>query len=225
MTYIIQNNEKRPAPRVINGVSIRPTPEVLAAHGLLPYDDSNSTPPEYDPATHKLSHGGYDAQGRDIWIVTDLTPEELEARAEAQRRQIESEIPVAVLKEQLRAGVDPDDITAEQIPDLVSLYPQYRVGVAVTATQILAIGRNTLVRVVQDHTTQADWDPLTTEALYQVLAPEEPGSDYPAWQPWGGNPANLYSIGARVSHGGKNWESTLDGNHWEPGSGTGWVEI
>jgi hypothetical protein len=49
------------------------------------------------------------------------------------------------------------------------------------------------------------------------------GAGYPAWvQPTGGHDA--YHLGDRVSHDGKNWESTIDANVWEPGV-HGWVEI
>ena len=42
-----------------------------------------------------------------------------------------------------------------------------------------------------------------------------PGDDYPAWvQPTGSHDA--YQAGDRVTHNGKNWESDVDGNSWEP---------
>ncbi len=53
--------------------------------------------------------------------------------------------------------------------------------------------------------------------------PTEPPTGYPAWvQPLGGHDA--YPLGARVSHNGKNWESTIAANVWAPGV-YGWVEI
>ena len=50
----------------------------------------------------------------------------------------------------------------------------------------------------------------------------EPGDDYPAWvQPTGSHDA--YQQGDRVTHDGRNWESDVDGNSWEPPEQ--WTEI
>lgn len=75
------------------------------------------------------------------------------------------------------------------------------------------------------------WVPVEGELweLVRVLAgewedPVEEG--YAAWKPWtSGLNGDLYQVGDRVSHGGKNWEATLGNNHWTPDSGTGWREI
>jgi len=53
--------------------------------------------------------------------------------------------------------------------------------------------------------------------------PEPPPDEWPAWKPWDGNNANLYQVGAKVSHNGKRWVSNTPNNHWEPGV-FGWVE-
>lgn len=53
--------------------------------------------------------------------------------------------------------------------------------------------------------------------------PQPEPSGYPAWkQPTGGHDA--YKKGDKVSHKGKNWQSTIDANVWEPGA-YGWVEV
>ncbi len=49
------------------------------------------------------------------------------------------------------------------------------------------------------------------------------GGGYPAWvQPTGAQ--DDYDLGARVSHNGQNWESTVNANVWEPGV-FGWITI
>ena len=49
-----------------------------------------------------------------------------------------------------------------------------------------------------------------------------PGDDYPAWvQPTGSHDA--YQQGDRVTHDGRNWESDVDGNSWEPPEQ--WTEV
>ena len=52
------------------------------------------------------------------------------------------------------------------------------------------------------------------------------GDTYPAWTAWtSGLNEDLYQVGDRVSHNGSDWEATLGNNYWEPGSGTGWVQL
>lgn len=54
-------------------------------------------------------------------------------------------------------------------------------------------------------------------------APDEPEPTYPAWvQPTGAHDA--YVLDDRVTHAGKAWESTANGNVWEPGV-SGWREV
>ena len=49
-----------------------------------------------------------------------------------------------------------------------------------------------------------------------------PGDDYPAWvQPTGSHDA--YQQGDRVTHDGRNWESDIDSNVWEPPEQ--WTEV
>lgn len=77
-----------------------------------------------------------------------------------------------------------------------------------------------LYRVVQSHTSQADWTPDIVPALYTKVA--KPGEEWPEWvQPTGAQDA--YAKGAKVSHNSKHWVSNVDGNVWEPGV-YGWDE-
>lgn len=78
----------------------------------------------------------------------------------------------------------------------------------------------TLYKVLQDHTSQADWTPDITTSLYaKVLIPD--ASVIPEWeQPESTNP---YGKGDKVTHNGKTWVSDVDNNVWEPGV-YGWTE-
>lgn len=72
---------------------------------------------------------------------------------------------------------------------------------------------------VQSHTTQADWRPDATPALWKRVYEGE----WPGWvQPTGAHDA--YAAGAKVTHGGKRWTSDVDSNVWEPGV-YGWTEF
>lgn len=108
-----------------------------------------------------------------------------------------------------------DDDQAESVS---VLFPEWAVGV------MYAVGDRRqydglLYRCVQAHTSQADWTPDVVPALWVRASTEE----WPEWvQPTGAHDA--YNTGDKVSHNGKHWVSTMDGNVWEPGV-AGWDEV
>ena len=69
-----------------------------------------------------------------------------------------------------------------------------------------------LYKCVQAHTSQEDWTPDATPALWVRIWVEE----WPEWvQPIGA--VDAYAAGAKVAHNGQRWISTVDANVWEPG--------
>ena len=75
------------------------------------------------------------------------------------------------------------------------------------------------VNAGQGHTIQADWAPGKAASLFSLTA--NPADKWPEWiQPTGAH--NAYAKGAKVTHKGKRWVSTADGNVWAPGA-YGWV--
>ena len=75
-----------------------------------------------------------------------------------------------------------------------------------------------LYKCIQPHTSQEDWKPSQTKALWVVVSLEE----FPEWvQPTGAHDA--YAKGDKVSHIGKHWQSSIDANVYEPP--TMWDEI
>ena len=101
----------------------------------------------------------------------------------------------------------------------VALYPAWREGVEYKTGQRVRHD-GTLYKVLQDHTSQADWTPDAAPSLFaKVLIPDP--DVIPEWeQPGSTNP---YSKGDKVTHNGKTWVSNIDGNVWEPGV-YGWNE-
>lgn len=98
------------------------------------------------------------------------------------------------------------------------LYPVWAENISVSVNDRYQYN-NKLYRCVQAHTTQADWTPDKTPALWVEVSLEE----FPEWkQPAGAHDA--YAKGDKVKHNGKKWESTVDANVWEPGV-YGWSEI
>lgn len=108
-------------------------------------------------------------------------------------------------------------LTDEDALQAVELYPAWQTGTAYSVNDRIR-HNSILYRCVQAHTSQADWTPDITPALWTKVSIEE----YPEWiQPTGAQDA--YRIGDKVSHKGKHWINTLDYNTYEPGV-YGWNE-
>ena len=121
-----------------------------------------------------------------------------------------------------------DDETAVTVP---SLFTPWTVGEAVNVGDRRYYATR-LYKVVQAHTTQADWTPDVTPALWAVLwdpgeagTIDDPGDTYPEWvQPTGAHDA--YNTGDRVTYNGRVYESTMDGNTWSPDAyPQGWEDL
>ena len=124
-------------------------------------------------------------------------------QAYAYRRKIEA-----------AAALQDDEAALESI----DLYPKWEAGRYMNAGERYRYD-GILYRVVQSHTTQADWTPDIVPALFVVVSLES----FPEWvQPTGAHDA--YNKGDKVSYNGKHWESAVDGNVWQPGV-YGWDEI
>ena len=115
-------------------------------------------------------------------------------------------------------------LTDEDALDAVELYPAWKTDTDYKAkTDDAPADRirygETLYRCVQSHTSQADWTPDITPALWTVVSLEE----WPEWkQPAGAHDA--YMKGDKVSHNGKHWVCDMDYNTYEPGV-YGWTTM
>ena len=110
-----------------------------------------------------------------------------------------------------------DDVT---IVEHANQFPEWQADVSYAQSDIVSYGGK-LYRCNQAHTSQADWTPDTAVSLWKQIG--DPTVEYPEWsQPLGAFDA--YAAGAKVSHNGKNWVSTVDNNVWEPGV-YGWDEV
>jgi hypothetical protein len=109
--------------------------------------------------------------------------------------------------------LDPAELDPAEIPAVAAVYPDWEPDQAYAVNRVLN-HNGVLVRVIQAHTSQADWLPDATPALYTVFRP--PGAVTDWVQPQGGHDA--YVAGAEVMHNGTHWVNTHgDGNVWEPG--------
>lgn len=93
----------------------------------------------------------------------------------------------------------------------VELFPMWAIGKAYAVSDRTQYN-GTLYKCVQAHTSQADWMPDATPALWVVVSIDE----YPEWvQPTGAHDA--YNTGDKVSYNGKHYICTADANVYAPG--------
>lgn len=109
-------------------------------------------------------------------------------------------------------------LTDEQAMEVATVYPKYAVGKTYKADEMFTYGVNEvgdpqLYRVVQGHTSQADWTPDKTPALYTPIGLNDAG--YPVWsQPTGAHDA--YNVGDVVDYNGTLYKSLINGNIHSP---------
>ena len=120
------------------------------------------------------------------------------------------------------------DSNLEDMLEVPSVFPTYKVGQAYKTKDVFRHGENPvgdaqLYQVLQDHVSAAEWTPDTATSLYKKIGVTENG--YPEWvQPLGASDA--YNIGDIVDYNGTLYESTIDGNVWDPVSyPAGWKAV
>lgn len=111
-----------------------------------------------------------------------------------------------------------DLLTDDAALDLPNAFPRWTTGKAYIVGERVRYEEK-LYKCVQAHTSQADWTPPLTPALWTEVSPE---GVIPDWkQPTGAQDA--YNAGDKVKHNSKIWVSTVNSNVWEPGV-YGWTE-
>ena len=99
----------------------------------------------------------------------------------------------------------------------VELFPTWVVGKAY-AVNDRAQYNGTLYKCIQAHTSQDDWMPSATPALWKTVSVDE----YPEWvQPTGAHDA--YNIGDKVTYNGQHYVCTSNANVYAPDV-YGWEE-
>ena len=110
-------------------------------------------------------------------------------------------------------------LTEKELIKLGEMYPEWEVGIDYEADDVIAY-HNELYKIIQNHTSQADWVPNTTASLFTKVAPAGVIAEW--IQPTGAH--NAYALNAQVTHNNKTWQSDIDANTYEPGV-YGWSEI
>lgn len=176
--------------------------------------------PAYNTETEKLGDMYFDTNVFTYYVITK-TPEEIQAEYDAELNSLDSDIDMEAVKYLLKGvtktTLDSTEITEQDITAIKSLYLQYRVGKAYDIASsnpddYIFVYNDELYKVVQSHTSQADWLPDATPALYTKYVPA--GVIAPWVQPTGAQDA--YNIGDKVSFEGNNYESLINANVWSP---------
>ena len=109
-------------------------------------------------------------------------------------------------------------LTDEKALEVAALFDGWETGRKYVAGDFLTYGVNgvgdpQLYRVIQNHTSQADWTPEAAVSLYAAIGLDEAG--YPLWsQPAGAHDA--YQSGDVVNYHGVLYRSEMDGNIYSP---------
>lgn len=109
-------------------------------------------------------------------------------------------------------------LTDEKAMEVSTIFDPWEIGKPYSTGDFLTYGVNgvgdpQLYKVAQTHTSQAEWTPEATPALYTAIGLDDSG--YPIWsQPTGVHDA--YNTGDIVDYNGILYESLIDGNVYSP---------
>lgn len=102
----------------------------------------------------------------------------------------------------------------------IELYAMWQSGKAYTVGERIQYG-DKLYKCVQAHTSQDDWTPDVTPALWVIVSVEE----WPEFiHPTGAH--DVYNKGDKVTYNGKHYISLIDANAYSPDEyPAGWEEV
>lgn len=119
-------------------------------------------------------------------------------------------------------------LSDDEAMEIATVYPPYVVGRSYKANEMFTYGINEvgdpqLYRVVQAHTSQSDWTPDNTPALYTPIGLDDSG--HTIWsKPTGAHDA--YNKGDVVNYNGILYRSLVDGNIYSPEEyPAGWEKV
>ena len=168
--------------------------------------------PSYDANTQILRNDGFTETENNITInyVIEDSPVFQETQYNMQEK-----LALSFLFEKL-----PDE-QAAQVPMLFEEFDGNGVAYAVGKRVMY---KGVLYKVIQAHTSQADWTPDAAPSLFAKVINETVDGSIPEFvQPDSTNP---YMKGDKVKFNGKVYESLIDNNVWSPEANpSGWKEI
>lgn len=182
----------------------------MLEHGFKPVID---TKPGYDVDTQYCNFVRFIDNGRYIryeWQVEDIEFSE----AEIQNQEAQKAMEMLNMDFQTQVQTLPD----EQALLVPSVFPLWQVEVAYEVG-FKVRHKDILYKVLQAHTSQADWTPDVAVSLFaKVIVGElDPGTGEQVVLDWiQPDSTNPYMKGDRVIFEGVVYESTMDNNIWAP---------
>ena len=115
-----------------------------------------------------------------------------------------------------------DNASDEDAYTMRYLYPSWEVGIEYKKDNRIMY-EDKFFKVLQDHTSQADWLPTEATSLYVEIS--DPSVEYPQWkQPT--SSADAYMKGDKVTYEEVKYISLVDNNVWNPKDyPQGWEEV
>lgn len=143
--------------------------------------------------------------------------EELQKEIVSSEARVTTPLSIAFVK--MAEKGDIDEVTASENIDL---FLEWKTGVNYKANTLLKY-EGLLYRVLQEHTSQEDWTPDKTPALYKVIGINENG--IPEWsRPI--SSVDAYMTGDECMFNGVHKRSTIDNNVWSPDEyPEGWEDV
>lgn len=119
------------------------------------------------------------------------------------------------------------DISANDYAEIIAIYDEWEAGKGYKKGDLIKFN-NVLYEVIQDHTSQEDWKPDKSPALFKTTTAKETKDgeeiipDFK--QPTGSH--DTYKKGDKVKFEGKVYESLIDNNSYSPSAyPQGWEVI
>lgn len=114
-------------------------------------------------------------------------------------------------------------LTDEQAIENIILFPTWSIGINYKVNDRIRYD-SILYRVLQDHTSQKDWNPSVAASLFARVLNETEDGSIPEWvQP---ESTEGYMIGDHVMYEGIKYESIIDNNVWSPADyPAGWTAV
>jgi len=184
--------------------SVLPPPSSIITAGV----GTNGLP---DGSTHRLLV----VAGEQVSATNSASPqrEMIVQLADAIRAWIAARTDRAAITYAARTMVRADDLTTNEMQELVSLFDPWGIGVLYSKGAVVQhVGK--VWECLQPHTSQSDWAPGVAVTLWKARSPSD-SIILPWVQPQGAHDA--YALGALVTHIGKTWRSTIPANVYEPG--------
>ena len=103
-----------------------------------------------------------------------------------------------------------------KMDQIIESFPRWVINNSYEPDEIVEY-EGSLYRVLQSHTSQADWTPDVSPSLYVDVTIRQVGEETGEIQEWEQpDSTNPYNTGDKVIFEGVVYESTIDGNVWSP---------